>query len=87
MPGPPRSTNPLPFIEMEEANLSRETLELLRCPATGQKLHPASAEELNKLGVDFAEGGFLTEDKRTVYPIENGLPVLKAEDAKTIESR
>ncbi|MCG8598618.1 MAG: hypothetical protein MI807_00560 [Verrucomicrobiales bacterium] len=72
---------------MEKANLSRETQGLLRCPATRQKLHPASAEELKKLGVDFAEGGFLTEDKSMAYPIENGLPVLKAEDGKTIKSR
>jgi uncharacterized protein YbaR (Trm112 family) len=48
-------------------------LEVARCPRTGQKLHP--------------EGGCLvTEDGRIAYRVEDGIPVLLAEEAQLLAS-
>ncbi|MDA8632435.1 hypothetical protein N9L71_01650 [Verrucomicrobiales bacterium] len=57
--------------------LRDETLRLLRCPVTQQPLKRASASELEKLGINFPEGGFLTEDRSLAFRIENGMPILK----------
>ena len=77
MPGRPKSMNPSPSTDMDDLTLSKETLRMLRCPVTQQSLQLVSASELEKLGIDFSEGGFLTEDGSVAYPIENGMPVLK----------
>lgn len=66
--------------------IDETVLRMLRCPVSGQSLQKATAEELQELGVDLPEGGFLTEDRHRAYPIENGLPVLKPEDAVEISS-
>jgi uncharacterized protein YbaR (Trm112 family) len=65
-------------------NLSEEILALLRCPETGQALKLARADELEALGANFPEGGLLTEDGRKAYPVQDGFPVLKAEDCVTL---
>jgi uncharacterized protein YbaR (Trm112 family) len=44
-------------------------LEVARCPCTGQKLHPAG-------------GRLVTEDGKIAYRIEDGIPVLLAEEAQ-----
>jgi uncharacterized protein YbaR (Trm112 family) len=62
---------------MDDVTLRAETLRLLRCPVTQQPLQRASASELEKLGIDFPEGGFLTEDRSLAFRIENGMPILK----------
>ena len=65
-------------------NLSDDVLVLLRCPVSGQSLKQVEADDLKSFGVDFPEGGFLTEDGSRAYPIEGGFPVLKAGDSVTI---
>jgi len=56
--------------------LSHELLALLRCPATGQNLRPARAEDLRDFEGEFPEGGLVTDDETLAYPIRDGFPVL-----------
>ena len=48
-------------------------LEVARCPRTGQKLHPDG-------------GRLVTEDGKLAYRIEDGIPVLLAEEAQLLAS-
>jgi uncharacterized protein YbaR (Trm112 family) len=48
-------------------------LEVVRCPRTGQKLHEES-------------GRLVTEDGRLAYRIEDGIPVLLADEAAEVVS-
>jgi len=48
-------------------------LEVARCPRTGQKLHEES-------------GRLVTEGGKLAYRIEDGIPVLLAEEARSIAS-
>lgn len=72
--------------------LNPELLALLRCPETHQMLTEATPEMIAKLNqaigagtaknrggekvVDAVSGGLLREDKKFIYPIRNGLPIL-----------
>jgi uncharacterized protein YbaR (Trm112 family) len=74
-----------------------ELLELLRCPETRQKLHPAGSDLLLK--VNFAikageirnragkileqqvEDGLIREDGAVLYPIRGKLPILLIDEA------
>ena len=48
-------------------------LEAARCPRTGQKLH-------------LSDGRLITEDGKLAYRVEDGIPVLLAEEAAEIAS-
>jgi uncharacterized protein len=77
-------------------NVDRRLLDILCCPATRQPLAPLGTRELDALNRDIAEGrvhrvdgsaqtsplsaGLITRDRRTVYRIDDGIPVLLADD-------
>ena len=77
--------------------MDRKLLDLLVCPTTRlplSLLEPAGLEALNRAiaagGVAQGDGGIRTEavrealvtrDRKTVYRIDDGIPVLLAEDA------
>ncbi|MEX1045494.1 MAG: Trm112 family protein [Chthoniobacterales bacterium] len=48
-------------------------LEVMRCPRTGQKLHEDG-------------GRLVTDDGQLAYRLENGIPVLLAEEAAEVAS-
>lgn len=48
-------------------------LEVARCPRTGQRLHPDGCR-------------LVTEDGKIAYRIEDGIPVLLAEEAQFLAS-
>lgn len=50
-------------------------LEILRCPATGQRLRPATPEELKRLD---GEEALASADGRKLYPVRDGIPLLVA---------
>lgn len=56
--------------------LSEEVAELLRCPVSGQRIRTATPEELQRFPGTFAEGGFVTEDGKRLYPVRDGFPML-----------
>lgn len=64
------------------APLSPEVLELLRCPISGQPMQLAPAEELSHFPGEFPEGGLVTAGGAIAYPIEKGIPVLVASQAR-----
>ncbi len=53
--------------------ISKDLLEILRCPETGQKLQLSSTEG--------EEQWLITEDGKISYPIRNGLPMLVKSEA------
>lgn len=77
--------------------MDRKLLDLLCCPTTRQSLALLDAQGLDALnraiaagGVERADGsvqaealreGLLTRDRKTVYRVDDGIPVLLAEEA------
>ncbi len=55
-------------------------LEILRCPATHQRLRLASPQELAAAGEGLT-AGLVREDGAALYPIENEIPILLVESA------
>lgn len=53
-----------------------EVLAILRCPATGQALRPATAEEKERLGIPAGENALASEDGACIYRAPDGLPLL-----------
>ncbi|HLB33688.1 MAG TPA: Trm112 family protein [Chthoniobacterales bacterium] len=62
---------------------------LLRCPASQQRLREASHAELEQINTRCAlsnlqenvlEGALIREDQKIAYPIRNGIPVLLVEE-------
>ena len=74
-----------------------ELLEILRCPADGGKLHPASDKQVERLNEAIRsgdardrveqrveqtiEGGLVTTDGRWLYPIRDRIPTLVVDEA------
>jgi uncharacterized protein YbaR (Trm112 family) len=72
--------------------IDKDLLQILACPETHQPLSEATAEELRALNARIAAGGvtnrggealskpieagLVREDKRFLYPIQDGIPVL-----------
>jgi len=77
--------------------LDRRLLDILCCPATRQDLSPASRAQLDALNQAAARGGLervdgsvegggwsaglVTADRRLMYRIEDGIPVLLVDEA------
>jgi uncharacterized protein YbaR (Trm112 family) len=64
--------------------LAPEVLDLLRCPATGQRLRAATKCELDAAFAIKAEplsGGLVTEGGALLYPIHSGIPILLTAEA------
>ena len=77
--------------------MDRKLLELLCCPSTRQSLAMLDSQGLDALNRAIAAGGIvradgspqadavrealLTRDRKTVYRVEDGIPVLLAEEA------
>lgn len=77
--------------------MDRKLLDLLVCPTTRQPLSLLDASGLAKLNAAIAAGGIvrgdgspqgaalaealITRDRKTVYRVDDGIPVLLAEDA------
>lgn len=77
--------------------MDRKLLDLLCCPATRQSLALLDAQGLEALNRAIAAGGvkraddsaqtealreaLLTRDRKTVYRVDDGIPVLLAEEA------
>lgn len=75
--------------------MDTQLLNILVCPVTGAVLRPLEAEELTALNsrieADEAfypdgrivqnrlEAGLITADNHTVYPVENGMPMMLPE--------
>jgi uncharacterized protein YbaR (Trm112 family) len=73
-------------------SLDPKLLEILRCPRTGQTLHPATAEELSALRAALdagdlkdANGGnpeasiddlLITDNREWAYTVDGGVPVM-----------
>ncbi len=61
----------------EALKIEPALLALLRCPRSGQVLHPADAAERSHWSqVSEAEDFLVTEDGQRAYPIEDGFPIL-----------
>jgi len=60
-----------------------QTLALLQCPATGQPLRVATAQECARAG--FA-AGLSTADGRRIYPVLEGIPRLCVSDGRLLAS-
>lgn len=77
--------------------MDRKLLDILCCPSTKQPLALLSASDLAALNLAIAAGGVLradgspqaqplvealvTRDRRTVYRVDDGIPVLLADEA------
>lgn len=77
--------------------MDRRLLDILCCPATRQALAPLSGNELEAINRGIARGevhrtdgspeaaawsaGLLTGDRKLAYRIEDGIPVLLADEA------
>lgn len=77
--------------------MDRRLLDILCCPATRQPLAPLASRELAAINdairagslrradggllSDVLSAGLLTRDRKLVYRIEDGIPVLLAEEA------
>ncbi|NUO78032.1 MAG: Trm112 family protein [Lysobacter sp.] len=77
--------------------MDRKLLDLLVCPLTRQPLLPLDSRGLQALNAAIAAGGvvrgdgdaqsqalreaLITRDRKTVYRIDDGIPVLLTEDA------
>lgn len=77
-------------------NVDRRLLDILCCPATRQPLAPLGTRELDALNRGIAESrvhridgtaqtsplaaGLITRDRRIVYRIDDGIPVLLADE-------
>ncbi len=60
--------------------LSPALLNALRCPESGQALRLATPEELASFGGG-AKAGLIREDRRVLYPIRDGFPILLVDEA------
>ena len=65
--------------------LDSQFVGLLRCPASHSALEEVSVEQLARLGVAREQcagwdAGLLRADRRGVYPLRRGIPVLLAEE-------
>ena len=81
--------------------LRKELLEILVCPVTKQPLEMLSDERLAKLNERIAQGsvqnangskvdapldeGLITADAKTVYRVDDGIPVMLAEEGIATE--
>lgn len=77
--------------------MDKRLLELLCCPVSKRPLRPASREQLRVLNAVIAagqvvkvggepvtqplSGALVREDGQVVYPVDDGIPVLLAEEA------
>ena len=77
--------------------MDRKLLDLLACPTTRQPLHPIDARALQDLNAAVADGrarrtdgspqtaaidaALVTADGRIAYRVDDGIPVLLAEEA------
>ena len=77
--------------------MDRKLLHLLCCPTTRQPLAELTAAELSEVNrgiaaggivradgaaqADALSGGLVTRDRRTVYRVDDGIPVLLADEA------
>lgn len=77
--------------------MDKRLLELLCCPVTKRPLRPISREQLRALNAAIGAGGvvrvggeavaatladaLVREDGQVVYPVDDGIPVLLAEEA------
>lgn len=76
--------------------IDRKLAELLRCPATGEPLHPASRQQIADLNSAAAAGtlqhvdgrpvehpldaALVTADGSRAYPVRDGIPVMLEEE-------
>ena len=70
--------------------IAPELLELLRCPATMQRVRPAPPELLERLrrarpAETFAEA-LEREDGVVVYPVRDGIPIMLPEEGIAIST-
>ena len=56
-------------------------LALLVCPETRQALRPGTPEEIARLGLPEA---LVREDGAVAYPVQDGIPLLIAEEARPL---
>lgn len=82
---------------LDDARMDRKLLDLLCCPSTRQALALADSRDLDAINHAIAAGGVLradespqttalrealvTRDRKTVYRVDDGIPVLLAEEA------
>ncbi|NIP86824.1 MAG: hypothetical protein GTO03_15175 [Planctomycetales bacterium] len=82
--------------------LNKELLDILVCPENHQPLQLADQQLVNKLNAaieagslqnaagkrltDKLDSGLVREDRRVLYPILDGIPILLVEEAIALES-
>jgi uncharacterized protein YbaR (Trm112 family) len=76
-------------IQMGTAALPLSFVSALRCPLSAQRLVEVPAESLALLGFGGVRsegwsGALLREDRRVVYPVRGGIPVLLGEERVAI---
>ncbi len=71
------------------ASLPLTFVAALRCPLSAQRLEALPADSLKALGfaglrTEGWSGALLTEDRRALYPVRGGIPVLLGEERITV---